>query len=296
MSVTITSSMVKDLREKTSAGMMECKKALEKSGGDFEGAVKILREMGEIKGAKREGRTAAEGLAGIAINAKGTEGAAIELNCETDFVARNDEFQAAAKGLAATALAEKTRSAAELVGKKVASHGKLASEIVSDLVGKIGEKIQINRADYVEGDVVVGYIHPPGKIGVVIAVTTGVADKAKLAETLKDVAMHIAAMGPRFLTESEVDAKTLENEREICANIARKEGKPETIIPKIVEGKIKSFFKDNCLLNQEFVKDNKQSVKQVIDAAAKAAGGTATVKKFVRFQVGETASKETAAE
>ena len=286
--------MVRDLREKTGAGMMECKKALEKAEGDFDGAVKILREMGEIKGAKREGRTAAEGIAHIAINDTETAGSLIELNSETDFVARNEEFQSAAKGIAATGLKEKAKNAAELGDKHVATHGKKASEIVAELVAKIGEKIQLNRADYVEADVVTGYIHPPGKIGVLIGVKTDVKDKAKLKESLKDIAMHIAAMGPRFLNEAEVDARTLDAEREICANIARNEGKPENIIPKIVEGKVKSFYKDNCLLNQEFVKDNKQTIKQVVDAAAKAAGGTATITRFVRFKVGETASKEAA--
>ncbi|MCC6547150.1 elongation factor Ts [Candidatus Sumerlaeota bacterium] len=296
MPVTITSTMVRDLREKTSAGMMECKKALEKAEGDFDGAVKILREMGEIKGAKREGRTAAEGIAHIAINEDETAGSLIELNSETDFVARNEEFQSAAKDIAATGLKEKSGSATELGEKHVASHGKKASEIVAGLVAKIGEKIQLNRADYVEADVVTGYIHPPGKIGVLIGVKTDVKDKPKLKESLKDIAMHIAAMGPRFLNEADVDAKTLDAEREICANIARNEGKPENIIPKIVEGKVRSFYKDNCLLNQEFVKDNKQTIKQVIDTAAKAAGGSASITRFVRFKVGETASKEAAAE
>ncbi|HMX62378.1 MAG TPA: translation elongation factor Ts [Candidatus Sumerlaeota bacterium] len=294
MPVAITSTMVRDLREKTGAGMMECKKALEKAEGDFDGAVKILRELGEIKGAKREGRTAAEGIAHIAINDAETAGSLIELNSETDFVARNEEFQSAAKGIAATGLKEKAKSAAELGDKHVASHGKKAAEIVAELVAKIGEKIQLNRADYVEADVVTGYIHPPGKIGVLIGVKTDVKDKAKLKESLKDIAMHIAAMGPRFLSEDEVDAKTLDAEREIGVNYARNKGMSEEKVPKVVERRVKTFYKENCLLSQEFVKDNKQTIKQVVDAAAKAAGGTATITRFVRFKVGETASKEAA--
>lgn len=290
MAATITAEMVKELREKTGAGMMECKKALTQSEGDFEGAVKILRESGAAKAAKREGRTAGEGLVDIAANADQTEAAMVELNCETDFVARNDEFQNILKALSAAALKAKANDVETLLNETLPKYGKTAREVVAELLAKIGEKITVSRVGYVKADYIATYIHPPGKIGTLIAVKLNGAKKdGEVTETLRNVAMHTAAKSPRFLHESEVDEATLASERDIAMNIARNEGKPDAILPKIVEGKIKSFYAENCLVNQEHVMHAKQSVKQVVDAAGKKAGGALEIVQFVRFKVGETA-------
>lgn len=294
----ITASMVKELREKTAAGMMECKKALVETEGDMEAAIKALRESGAAKAAKREGRTAAEGLVQVAISDDQKAAGIVEFNCETDFVARNDEFQAVVKALAAAALREKTQDAETLLQKTLPEYEQKAQDVVNELLAKIGEKIQVSRAAYVEADYVAGYVHPPGKIGTVVAVELNGADKGKLSETLKGIAMHIAAAdpSPRFLREDEVDQSTLDAEAEIFANIARNEGKPEAIIPRIVEGKVKSFYKDNCLLLQEHVMVPKSTVQQVLAEAGKEAGGKPEIVKFHRFKVGQTAAQPAAVE
>ncbi len=290
MSSTISASMVKELRDKTGAGMMECKKALQKAEGDFDAAVKHLRESGIAKAAKREGRTAAEGLVQMTVSDDGKAGALAELNCETDFVARNDEFQALITEAASVALAHKVQSAEQLLTQTLPSTGKSVAEAVEGLLAKIGEKITLSRAGTLEADTVVGYIHPPGKIGVLIgAKLDGASKTPELEETLREIAMHVAAFAPRFITDSEVDQATLDVERDIFANIARNEGKPEKIIPKIVEGKIKSFYKDNCLLFQPFAKDPGQTVGKVLEEAGKAAGGKVEIAAFLRFRTGETA-------
>lgn len=290
----ISASMVRDLREKTGAGMMECKKALSEAKGDMDAAVKILRESGITKAAKREGRTAGEGLAAVAISDDLTAGAIVELNCETDFVARNEGFVAIVKSLANQALRGKAANAEALLAMGLPEFdGRKAEAVIAeDLVAKIGEKIALSHAAYLTGDVVAGYVHPPGKIGVLVAAKLeGVSDKKAVSDALRNVAMHIAAASPRFLHEGGVDAKVLETEKEIAANIARKEGKPEQIIPKIVEGKVKAFYKENCLVHQPFVMDPAQTVTQVLDAAGKANGGKVTLSGFERFKVGESAAQ-----
>ena len=296
MSAAISANLVKDLREKTGAGMMECKKALGEAEGDIEKAIKILRERGIAKGEKRAGRTAAEGLVSIESNAAHTAAGIAELNCETDFVARNDEFQSVVVAAAKKALAIKAPNADAVLAQPLDGFGgKSANDVVTDLLAKIGEKIVLSRAEIVEGDIVTGYIHPPGKIGVVVAakLTDGAKQTDDLAETLRGVAMHIAAFSPRFLKRDEVDNKTLEAEREIFTNIARQEGKPENIIPKIVEGKLSTYYKDNCLLDQVYAKDNKQVVGNVVKEAGKRAGGNAEIIRFVRYKVGEGAAAST---
>jgi elongation factor Ts len=287
MSVNISAAQVKQLRDQTSAGMMECKKALIKSEGDLDKAVKILRESGLAKAAKRDGRKASEGLINIVINDGEIAGAMADLCSETDFVARNEEFQAVAKSLADTAMANKVNDLETLKTTIAVGFEKDTDEVVGDIRAKIGEKIESTSVAYVEGDVVTGYIHPPGKIGVLVAAKLDGANASDdLKETLRGVAMHIAAVAPRFLNSDEVDQKTLEGEREVFTNIAKKEGKPENIIQRIVDGKINSFYKDNCLLNQVYVKDNKATIATVLEEAGKAAGGKVEIARFVRFQIG----------
>lgn len=287
MSVNISAAQVKQLRDQTSAGMMECKKALIKSEGDLDKAVKILRESGLAKAAKRDGRKASEGLINIVINDGEIAGAMADLCSETDFVARNEEFQAVAKSLADTAMANKVNDLETLKTTIAVGFEKDTDEVVGDIRAKIGEKIESTSVAYVEGDVVTGYIHPPGKIGVLVAAKLDGANASDdLKETLRGVAMHIAAVAPRFLNSDEVDEKTLEDEREVFTNIAKKEGKPENIIQRIVDGKINSFYKDSCLLNQVYVKDSKATIATVLEEAGKAAGGKVEIARFVRFQIG----------
>lgn len=282
--------MVKELRDKTGAGMMECKNALTEAAGKMDQAMKILRERGIAKAQKRESRTAAEGLVAIAVNDARTEGAIVELNCETDFAANSADFGTALKALADTALSVKAATIDAVNSATVAAVGKTGGEVVTDLLTKIGEKMSLSNVAYVNGDLLVDYIHPPGKIGVLVAAKLEGADAAVATETLRDVAMHVAAAAPRFLDRSEVDEATLESEREIFSNIARKEGKPENLIPKIVEGRISSFYKDNCLLDQPFVKEPKMSVAKVVEEAGKKAGGKITITRFVRVRVGDSAT------
>lgn len=265
--MSITAAMVKELRDRTALGMMECKKALTETNGDMDEAIRVLRERGALKAAKREGRTAAEGLAAVAINADATEGVVVELNSETDFVARNEEFAALVESIAKAALEGGAKDLEDLKSKALPS-GKAVGEAVEDIQAKIGEKIELSSYERLSAPVVVGYVHPPGRIGVLVG-AEGV--DASAAEALRGIAMHVAAFSPRFLDRTSVDAKTLEAEQAIYATQAKNEGKPDNIIPRIVEGKVKSFYKDNCLVEQPFAMDTDKTVGQVVEGLAKGA-------------------------
>jgi len=282
----ITAAQVKELRDRTNIGMMECKKALEETGGDLDEAIKILRERGQVKAAKRADREASEGLIAVSITDDNSAGGLAQLSCETDFVARNEEFQQLSKDLAATALAEKASSTDDLASKTL-PNGSGAGQSVEDIRTKIGEKIEIGAAAYLDGDVVVGYVHPPGKIGVLLAASAaGLDSKQAVIDELRGIAMHIAATSPRFLDSSEVNEEILDQEREIFAQIAKNEGKPENIIPKIVDGKIKSFYKDNCLVDQGYVRDPKKSIADVLKELSKSVGAEVKLTGFVRSAIG----------
>lgn len=288
MSATISASQVKELRDKTGVGMSECKKALEESNGDMEGAIRVLRERGQAKAAKREGRTAAEGLVSVQVAANFKSAVIGQLNCETDFVSRNDEFAGVVAEAAKAGLAKGVKTLEEALALTLPD-GRTVSTAVDDLRTKIGEKIDFKSYASVSGDVVAGYVHPPGKIGVLISASaTGLAaDKAAaVSEGLRQIAMHVAAFAPRFLDASEVDSTTLDSEREIFAVMARNEGKPEAIIPKIVDGKVKSFYKENCLVDQAFAMEPSKTVSQVLADLGKANGATLKLTGFVRVNVG----------
>lgn len=284
----VTPAMVKELRDKTSVSMSECKKALEEAGGDLEAAVRILRERGIAKAAKRGDRVASEGVIAVAIDASAKNAVMAQLNSETDFAARNDEFTSLVHAVAAAGLAAGATSLDVVMGAKLAD-GRTVQTGVDDIRTKIGEKIDLTTFNHAAGDVVAGYVHPPGKIGVLVAASApGIAaDKVEaVAAVLKDVAMHVAAFAPRFLDSTSVDPATLEQEREIAAVQARNEGKPEAKIPMIVEGKVKSFLKDNCLVDQPFARDPSKSVTQVVNEAGKAAGVAVKLTGFTRVQIG----------
>lgn len=286
----ISAGQVKELRDKTGIGMNECKKALEESGGDMNAAIKVLRERGAMKAEKREGRTAAEGLVAAAVAADSRRGSVALLTSETDFVARNDEFSALVAGIVKSGLAAGAKNVATAGEVKLAD-GRVAKTAVEDIRIKIGEKIELAAFESLEGDVVASYIHPPGKIGVLVSASApGVdaAKAAKIAEGLRDVAMHVAAFSPRFLDNTSVDAATLDAEREIYAVQSRNEGKKEELIPKIVEGKVRAFYKDNCLVDQAFAKDPSKSVTQYVAELSKATGAQIKLTGFRRVNVGQT--------
>jgi len=290
----ITAALVKELREKTGAGMMDCKKALTENAGDIEAAVDWLRTKGLAAAAKKAGRVAAEGLIGAA--SSGTQGALIEVNSETDFVARNETFQ----GFVADAAKVVLTAGADIELVKVAAHpnsDKSVSEQLTEHIATIGENMSLRRAAVlsVNDGVVATYIHSAvapnlGKIGVLVALeSTG--DKAKLAALGKQIAMHIAAANPMSLNIASVDPAALEREKAILVEQSRASGKPDNIIEKMVEGRIRKFYEEVVLLEQVFVIDAETKIKDVVAKAAKEIGAPVELTGFARFQLGEGIEK-----
>jgi elongation factor Ts len=286
----ITADMVKSLREKTGAGMMDCKTALAESAGQMEAAVDWLRAKGLSKAAKKADRVAAEGLIGIASAAKA--GAVVEVNSETDFVARNGEFQKAVAEIAKLALkagGDVAKLAAMDFPKKKVSAG----DRLKELAGTIGENLTLRRtaALKVKDGVVATYVHNQatpgmGKIGVLVALESE-GDKEKLNEIGRQIAMHVAATNPLALRDEDVDPETVERERAIFAEQAKESGKPEKVIKQMIEGRIKKFFQESVLLKQAFVINPDQTVEQALKEAGNAAGAPIAVAAFVRYELGE---------
>jgi elongation factor Ts len=290
----ITAASVKELRERTGAGMMDCKKALAENNGDMEASIDWLRAKGLAAAAKKAGRTAAEGLVGVVV--EGNRGAVVEVNSETDFVAKNELFQDFVRNVAKLALA--TGTDVEALGAAAYPEGGTVQEKLTDNIAKIGENQSLRRAALLEvgQGAVVSYVHNQvapglGKIGVLVAL-----ESAAAAETLqalgKQIAMHVAAAHPLALGADELPAELIERERSIAMEKARESGKPENIIEKMVEGGLAKFRKDNALLSQLFVMDNKTPVADVVAAAAKDAGAGIALAGFVRFQLGEGIEKK----
>ena len=286
---------VKKLRERTGAGMMDAKKALEEAKGDIEAAVDALRAKGLATAAKKSSRTAAEGLVGVTVS--GTTGVAVEVNAETDFVAKNDKFQDFVRKVTDVALGV---DGDDVEALKAAAYpdGGTVSEKLTDNVATIGENQQIRRMKTVSVSqgVVVPYMHLAqapnlGKIGVLVALESE-APADKLEELGKKLAMHIAAAFPQALDADGLDAELIERERAIAAEKAAESGKPENVQEKMVQGAIAKFAKENALLSQIFVMDNKTPIQQVVDAAGKEAGTKIVLKDYVRFQLGEGIEKE----
>jgi elongation factor Ts len=290
-----TATDVKTLRERTGAGMMDCKKALDETAGDMEAAVDSLRARGLAAAAKKSSRTAAEGLVGVAV--QGNKGVAVEVNSETDFVAKNDQFQDFVRKTTEVAL---NAAADDVEALKTAAYpgGGTVADTLTNNVATIGENQQLRRMKTVavSDGVVVPYVHNAaapnlGKIGVLVALeSTG--DKAALEALGKQVAMHIAAAFPLALNADDLDAEMLERERKIAAEKAAESGKPAEVQAKMVDGAVAKFAKENALLSQVFVMDNKTPVAQVIANAAKDVGASVTLKDYVRFQLGEGIEKE----
>ncbi len=290
----ITAAAVKELRERTGAGMMDCKKALSENNGDMEAAVDWLRAKGLAAAAKKAGRTAAEGLIGVAV--EGNRGAAVEINSETDFVAKNEQFQDFVRNVAKLALS--TGSDVEALGASQYPGGSTVAETLTNNIATIGENQSLRRAAVLEvGEgAVVSYVHNAvtpglGKIGVLVALESGAS--AETLQTLgKQIAMHIAAANPLALNGDALDPALVERERGIAMEKAKDSGKPQNIVEKMVEGGLAKFRKDNALLSQLFVMDNKTPVAEVLAAASKEAGVGIELTSFVRFQLGEGIEKK----
>ena len=291
----ITASMVKELRESTGAGMLDCKKALVEAAGDMEKAVDWLRKKGLASAAKKAGRIAAEGLVAVAV--EGNKGAVVEVNSETDFVAKNEIFQEYVEDAAKVALMNNGDlcSMKDFHCPKV---NKSFAERLTDMIAKIGENMNLRRARTIEvGEgVVASYVHNVardnmGKIGVLVALES-TADKAKLAELGKHIAMHVAASQPLFLSIADVDPAAVEHEKSIFTEQAKASGKPENIIEKMVEGRIRKYYDEVVLEEQAYIMDPDKKVKQVVAEAAKELGADIKIKDFVCFKLGDGIEKK----
>lgn len=276
----VTAQMVKELREKTGAGMMDCKKALTETNGDMDKAIDYLREKGIAKAAKKADRIAAEGL--TAVVTSGNEAVILEVNSETDFVAKNEAFKTLIDELGQFLLANKPATVEEALAATM-DNGNTVEAHINSAIAKIGEKLTLRRftvATKTDADSFGSYLHMGGRIGV-LTVLEGTTEEA----AAKDVAMHIAAINPKYVSRDEVSAEEAEREREILTQQALNEGKPENIVAKMVEGRLSKYFQDICLLDQAFVKNPDQKVRDFV----KSVGGT--VKSFVRYEVGEGIEK-----
>ena len=277
----ITAKQVKDLRDRTGAGMMDAKKALTESDGDMEAAVDWLRKKGLAKAAKKSGRTAAEGLIGVAV--EGRHGVAVEVNAETDFVARNAEFQTMVSEICKLAVAREGGADA-LVAAPM--DGKTVGEVITDKIATIGENMSLRRVARVSGDAVAAYVHNPaapgmGKIGVLVSVEGG--DPQAGAAIARQVAMHVAAASPAALDADDLDPALVEREKQVLTDQARASGKPEGVIEKMITGRLNKYYQEVCLLRQAFVIDPDLTVAKAVEQAAPGA----RVTNFVRLEVGE---------
>ncbi|HWK47870.1 MAG TPA: translation elongation factor Ts [Stellaceae bacterium] len=291
----ITAALVKDLREKTGAGMMDCKRALTESGGEIEAAIDWLRKKGLAAAAKKASRVASEGL--VAVMTAGTIGAAVEVNSETDFVARNEAFQELVRGIVEAAV-QHGGDVEVLKGLHLPVFDRTIDAHLTHLVATIGENMNLRRAEHltVRHGAVVGYVHNPvapglGKIGVLVALESE-ADDAALQALGRQLAMHVAAAAPEYLDITSVDPAALDRERDILKEQARASGKPEAIIDKMVEGRLRKFYEEVVLLEQVYVIDGETRIAKVVENAAKAAGKPIALTGFTRMKLGEGIEKE----
>ena|SRR5699024_4523559 len=278
----ITAKMVKELREQTGAGMMDCKKALTETNGNMEDAIDYLRKSGAAQAAKKAGRIAAEGTTHIVIN--GNDAVLLEVNCETDFVTKNETFQKLVADLGQNLVEAKPADLEAALALTVESEGKTVQEYIESAIATIGEKITLRRFEILsktDNDVFGEYLHMGGRIGA-LTLLEGTTD----AEVAKDVAMHVAAVNPKYISREDVAEDEINREREVLKEQALNEGKPANIVEKMVEGRLGKFFEEICLLDQQFVKDSDVKVKKFV------ADKGATVKEFIRYEVGEGIEKK----
>jgi elongation factor Ts len=290
----VTASLVKELRDKSGAGMMDCKKALKETDGNLEEAVDWLRTKGLASAAKKAGRVASEGLVGI--NSKGTSGAILEVNSETDFVARNDDFQAFVSNI--TGLAASAGDLDALKAMAYPGEDRNVEEQLTHMIAMVGENMGLRRMSVlnVDSGIIASYMHNAissglGKIGVLVALQSD-GDADKLNALGKQLAMHIAAAAPQSVSRDDLDQKIVERERQVLSDQARDSGKPEEIIEKMVEGRIRKFYEEVCLLDQTYVVDGESKISDVLEKAAKDLGSPVSIIGFDRFALGEGIEKE----
>lgn len=297
----ITAALVKQLRERTGAGIVECKKALEATEGDIEKAIDYLRKKGIASAAKKASRTTRQGSITVELSLDRASGAILEFNCESDFVARTDDFQ--------TLVGELTRQALEAPAgttrDQLLEHPfrgdptHTVAQTIAGKIGTIGENMQLARFKRVDGGFLGGYIHPGAQLGALVqmsGVSAETAQKPELQELIRDIAMQVAAADPQFVRREEVPAAVLEREKEVQRDRARGEGRPDKVVEKMIEGRLSKFFEEFCLLEQPFIKDNGFSVAQLVAEKGKKLGAGLNVARFIRYKVGETSPAEAAAE
>ena len=283
----ITADMVKKLRDQTGAGMMDCKKALAETDGDYEKAVTLLREKGIAVAAKREARAASEGLIGSYITPDSKTGALVELNCETTFVAKTDEFVQLAKDLAKFVAESAPNDEASLIGAAFRK-GQTVGETISEIMGKVGEKLTLSRFARLSTDGLIGsYIHMGDQIGVLVELTGASGEEA--LQLAKDIAMHVSWSNPEFLNRDQVSEEMIQKERDINKQWAIKEGKPEKVIDRIVDGRMTEYYSRVCLLEQSYIKDEEQTIQALLDSASKKSGQKITIARYMRYRVGDRA-------
>lgn len=286
----VSAQDVQALRKKTGVGMMDCKKALTEADGNMDKAMEILREKGLAAVAKKAGRVAAEGLVVSVIDPEKKEGVILEVNSETDFVAKNQDFIDFVNAIAKTILEKNPVDIEKLMEEKMTGSDRTVKEALQEKVLSIGENIQIRRFQRWDGDLV-SYIHGGGKIGVLVQFDTDLAQKDAFQVYAKDIAMHIAAAYPQYLSQDQVPSEVLEKEKSILTAQAINEGKPQNIAEKMVSGRIKKFYKELCLLDQPFVKDPDQTILGYTNQVAKDLGGKIEIRAFVRYERGEGIEK-----
>lgn len=289
----ITAKMVAQLRERTGSGMMDCKKALTQTDGDIEKAIEVLREKGLAAAAKKAGRIAAEGLVSTYIVEDSSVGAIVEFNCETDFVAQNNDFIQLSKGLAKQVALSNISTIEELLASKYIDNNEVTvQEAITGLIAKLGENMSLRRFNKlsVNNGVVYGYVHGGGRIGVIVSVEGGKSDGIK--EVAKELALQIAAANPLFLSKEDVTNDALDKEKEIYRQQALNEGKPENIVEKMVTGRVQKYYKEVCLIEQPWIRDQDVAIKKFIDNRSKELGTAIKIDKFVRFEKGEGVEKK----
>ncbi len=291
--MTITAQTVKELRDRTGAGMMDCKRALTETGGDIEASIDLLREKGLAGAAKKSGRVAAEGLVGVFVAADAQTAVIVELNCETDFVAKTAEFSRLLQTVGSTLLvADAEEGGAEAAAGLNTGDGRVLSEVLTEAIASIGENIGLRRFVRLSSNRgrVGAYVHAGGKIGVAVEVG-GAADAD--ADLLKSIAMQVAAATPRYLCRDDVPGEALEHEREIFRAQAAAAGKPEKILDRIADGKIEKFYREVCLVEQDYVRDPDITVGELLERTAKETGRELEIERFVRYQLGEGIERKT---
>ena len=285
----ITPQDVKELRDMTGCGMMDCKKALEQANGNREEAVKILREKGLAKAAKKAGRIAAEGV--VKTKVRGNVGVIAEINCETDFCGKSDKFLELAEIIVDTILDNNAADPEALMNCKVSGSDQIVSELLTEKIATIGENIKIRRFAKMEG-VLTGYMHDGGRLGTLLRITTDKPEDAEVAACAKNVALQITAMNAQYICKDCVPEEVIKNEKEVQTKLVEQEGKPANVAEKIVEGRIRKFYEEVCLMDQKYFKDDSMTIAKYIESVAKAQGCTLSVEEFVRYERGEGIEKK----